>query len=282
MTYAVFPLYLLQSRTPIFMNRSSTATDRPLFRFAAIDIISYLIVVAVFVGIILSNSRTLGYRWQWYQVPKYLFSFGDEGFSLGRLIQGLKVTLLISGLSLILTVVLGVLTALFRLSNSLVARAVARVYLEGIRNTPLLIQLFFLYFVISPIIGISPFWTAVLALSAFEGAYASEIIRGALLGIPKGQWEAARALGLGPAQMYLKVLIPQAWRIALPPLISQGVSLIKDSALVSTIAIFDLTMEGQAIVSETFLTFEIWFTVAAIYLIITVILSRLIHLMDKP
>ena len=152
--------------------------------------------------------------------------------------------------------------------------------MESIRNTPLLIQLFLIYFVLSPILNMSPFFSAVLALSLFEGAYAAEIIRGGILAVAKGQWESAYSLGLGIVDTYRRIILPQAFRTIAPPLASQGISLIKDSALVSTIAIYDLTMQGQAIVSETFLTFEIWFTVAAIYLIFTVSLSIAVHALE--
>jgi polar amino acid transport system permease protein len=151
----------------------------------------------------------------------------------------------------------------------------ARGYLELIRNTPLLVQLFFIYFVLAPVMGIGRFVAGVLALSLFEGAYASEIFRAGIVSIDKGQWEASHSLGLSTIHTYRYIILPQAIRRILPPLTSQAVSLIKDSALVSTIAIYDLTMRAQVIISETFLTFEVWFTVAAIYLVLTVMLSTI-------
>jgi polar amino acid transport system permease protein len=226
-------------------------------------------------------TSRLSYSWHWYRVPRYLIEKTDTGSRPGLLLQGLGVTLAISGLSLILTVVIGLLTALFRLSVSVTANIVARGYLELIRNTPLLIQIFFIYFVISPILGISRFASAVIALSLFEGAYTSEIIRGSILSIQRGQWESAHSLGLSSVDTYRYIILPQAVRLIIPPLTSQGVSLIKDSALVSTIAIYDLTMRGSAIVAETFLTFEIWFTVAAVYLLITGVLSALAGRLEK-
>ncbi len=168
-----------------------------------------------------------------------------------------------------LCTLLGLTTALFRLSASFTARALARGYLELIRNTPLLIQIFFVYFVLSPVLDIGAFASAVLALSLFEGAYAAEILRAGIVSLHRGQWEAAHSLGLGVFDTYRYVILPQAVRRVLPPLAGQGISLIKDSSLVSTIAIYDLTMQGQKIVAETFLAFEIWFTVAAIYLVLT-------------
>jgi len=175
----------------------------------------------------------------------------------------------------------GLVTAIFRLSDSLAARAVAWSYLEIIRNTPLLIQLFFIYFVISPVVDISAFTSAVLALSLFEGAYISEIFRSGIVSIDREQWEAAHSLGMNTYETYRHVILPQAVRRVLPPLTSQTISLIKDSALVSTIAIYDLTMQGQAIIAETFLAFEIWFTVAAIYLVVTGALSFGVHALEE-
>jgi polar amino acid transport system permease protein len=168
-----------------------------------------------------------------------------------------------------------------RLSRSFLARIIARGYLEIIRNTPLLVQLFFIYFVLSPVLDINGFTSAVMALSLFEGAYASEIFRAGIVSIHRGQWEAAFSIGLNTYQTYRLIILPQALRRILPPLTSQAVSLIKDSALVSTIAIYDLTMRGQTIIAETFLVFEIWFTVAAIYLTITLVLSATVFYMEK-
>jgi polar amino acid transport system permease protein len=119
-----------------------------------------------------------------------------------------------------------------------------------------------------------------LALSLFEGAYASEIFRAGIVSIHKGQWEAAHSLGLSLYHTYRYIVLPQAIRRLLPPLTSQAISLIKDSALVSTIAVYELTMEGRMIVADTFLTFEIWFTVAAMYLVVTVILSLVVNIME--
>lgn len=225
--------------------------------------------------------RNSGYNWQWYQVPRYLFTLDADGIHAGLLVQGLFVTLQISAISLVFAFAVGLITALLQLSDSFVARTTARVYLETVRNTPLLIQIFFIYFVMGPALGLSRFPSAVLALSLFEGAYTSEIIRAGIVSIHRGQWEASYSLGLSTFATYRAVILPQALRRILPPLTSQAVSLIKDSALVSTIAIYDLTMQAQAIIAETFLTFEIWFTVALMYLSITLTISLLVRLMER-
>ena len=245
-----------------------------------IDVAKFLAVSGLFVWFLARGTERLGYNWQWYRVPRYLFTLKADEFVAGPLLEGLAVTFQISGISLLLALLFALLTALFRLSHSFAARAISRTYLETIRNTPLLIQLFFIYFVLSPVLDMSAFSSAVLALSLFEGAYASEILRAGIVSIHKGQWEAAYSLGINGFHTYRYIILPQAFRRILPPLASQAISLIKDSALVSTIAIYDLTMQGQAVVAETFLTFEIWFTVAAIYLLITIPLSTLVHAME--
>ncbi|THB79307.1 MAG: amino acid ABC transporter permease [Desulfobacteraceae bacterium] len=222
--------------------------------------------------------RHLDYNWQWYRVGKYLS--GSDG-SYGLLVQGIFITLKISFFGLILSTFFGVFSALARLSSSRVLSFYMVLYIETIRNTPLLIQIFVIYFVISPVLDLSPMVCAVLALSLFEGAYASEIIRAGIVNVDKGQWEAARSIGLPTRLIYTRVVFPQVLKQTLPMLAGQSVSLIKDSALVSTISIFDLTMQGQRIVSETFLTFEIWFTVALCYFLMTAPLSFCIRIIEK-
>jgi polar amino acid transport system permease protein len=260
-------------------NPPSTASElkRPLFK----DLIKYLVVLAAVTWLMITGTQQLGYHWQWYRVPQYIFSMADDRLAPGPLIDGLLITIRITAVSLVLAFVFGLTAALMRLSRSLLARIIARGYLETARNTPLLVQLFFIYFVVSPVVGFRGFASAVLALSLFEGAYASEIFRAGIISIKRGQWEAAHSVGLNTYQTYRLIILPQALRRILPPLTSQAVSLIKDSALVSTIAIYDLTMQGQAIIAKTFLVFEIWFTIAAIYLTMTLVLSAAVFYMEK-
>jgi polar amino acid transport system permease protein len=252
-----------------------------LKRSPLVEVAKFLLVVGAAAWVMASSTERLGYSWHWYRIPQYILLVEDSSLIAGPLFMGLLVTLRITAVSLVLAFACGLVSALFRLSQSWVARILARGYLELIRNTPLLVQLFFIYFVLSPILDISRFTSAVLALSLFEGAYASEIFRAGIVSIQRGQWEAAHSLGLSTFQAYRHVVLPQAIRRILPPLTSQAVSLVKDSALVSTIAIYDLTMQGQAIISETYLTFEVWFTVAAMYLVITVVLSSIASLLES-
>ncbi|HRW79548.1 MAG TPA: amino acid ABC transporter permease [Desulfomonilia bacterium] len=260
-------------------SRASLAQPSPLR--VTWDVVKYLVFMSILGIVIVKGTSTLGYNWQWYRVARYILVETESGLVAGPLLKGLLVTFRITGISLVLAFAIGLVTVLMRLSSSVSARALARAYMELIRNTPLLIQLFFLYFVISPIVGMNAFFSAVIALSLFEGAYISEIFRSGIESIPPGQWEAGLSSGLTKFESYRFVILPQAVRAILPPLTGQAISLIKDSALVSTIAIYDLTMQGQAIVAETFLVFEIWLSVAAIYLVITMSLSALVHEMEK-
>ncbi len=265
-------------------NISSVVAKKSFFAFSNIplkDILAYILVMSGITYVILRGASEQGYFWQWYQVPKYLFTLENGSFTAGPLLLGLKVTLHITWISMILTYAIGLLTALLRLSDSIVGRVFARVYLEVARNTPLIVQLFFIYFVVAPVLGIDRLFAAILALSLFEGAYASEIYRSGIVSLPKGQWEACHSLGLTRFDSYRKIILPQAIRRVLPPLTSQTISLIKDSSLVSVIAVYEMTMQANAIVAETFLTFEIYFTIAGIYLFVTVFLSQLVALLER-
>jgi polar amino acid transport system permease protein len=254
---------------------------RKIHRSPLFDITQYILLIFLTLWFFARSTEDLGYNWQWYLVPQYIFKMTEDGIQSGPLWQGLMITFRISAISLILSFAIGLITALFRLSQSFVAKTIARVYLELIRNTPLLIQLFFIYFVLGPVLGLSRFPSAVLALSLFEGAYASEIFRAGIVSIRRGQWEAAYSLGLSTFDAYKDIILPQALRRILPPLTSQAISLVKDSALVSTIAIYDLTMQAQAVIAETFLTFELWFTVAGMYLVVTGTLSFIVNFMEN-
>ncbi len=252
-----------------------------VYRSPLTDIIQFSLLALLVIWFFVRSTESLGYNWQWGRIPAFLFSLDENGLTWGPLMEGLLVTFKISGISLVLAFTIGLTTALFRLSDSFVARAIAQCYLETSRNTPLLIQLFFIYFVAGPVIGLGRFPSAVLALSLFEGAYASEIFRAGIVSIDRGQREASYSLGLSGLDTYRYIILPQAVRRILPPLTSQAISLIKDSALVSTIAIYDLTMQAQALIAETFLTFELWFTVGGMYLAVTTVLSLFVNYLEN-
>ncbi|MGR5149213.1 amino acid ABC transporter permease [Photobacterium alginatilyticum] len=220
-----------------------------------------------------SGAEAMNYRWQWYRIPQYLWFFEDGEWFPAELLEGLLVTLKISAVSLVCTLAIGLTTALLRMSDSVVGRSLARGYIELIRNTPLLVQIYLLYFVFGPVLGLERFTTAVLALSLFQGAYTAEIFRAGLNSIAKGQFEASQSLGLSYSDSYRFVILPQVIKKILPPLTNEAVSLVKNSSIVSVMAIFDLTTEGRNIVADTAMPFEVWFSVAGIYLCVTLVLS---------
>ncbi|MGF1734582.1 amino acid ABC transporter permease [Photobacterium satsumensis] len=222
-----------------------------------------------------TGADAMNYRWQWYRIPQYLWFVEDGQWFPAELLDGLKVTLEISAVSLFFTLAIGLVTALLRLSDSMVGRGIARGYIELIRNTPLLVQIYLLYFVFGPVLGLERFTTAVLALSLFQGAYTAEIFRAGLTNIERGQFEASDSLGLSTIDSYRFVILPQVIKRILPPLTNEAVSLVKNSSIVSVMAIFDLTTEGRNIVADTAMPFEVWFTVAGIYLVVTLTLSGL-------
>lgn len=213
------------------------------------------------------------YEWQWNRVWRHFGRWTAQGFSPGPLCKGLALTIGIAALGFFFSGALGLVLSFMRLSASGLLRFLAVAHITLFRNTPLLLQLFFIYFLVAPIFNIGPFWAAVIALSAFEGAYFAEIFRAGILAVPHQQWEASLGLGFSLVQTFRLVIFPQAARNILPSFTNQAISLLKDTSLVSAIAVADLTMQAQAIVAETFLAFEVWLFVAAIYLILAFFLS---------
>ena len=204
-----------------------------------------------------------------------------EGLAPGPLLIGLWITLKLSAWSLVFALVLGLIAGLGRVSSNPAARSLAATYVEIIRGTPLLVQIFIFYFFIGTVLELSPLTAGVAALAVFTGAYVAEIVRAGIEAVPRGQMEAARSLGMSYVQAMRFVVLPQALRRTLPPLAGQFISLIKDSSLVSVIAITDLTKAGREIVSSTFTPFEVWFTVALMYLALTGSLSLLVRRLER-
>lgn len=155
------------------------------------------------------------------------------------------------------------------------------IYVEFIRGTPLLVQIFIAYFFLGTVFNLSRNVCGVGALALFAGAYVAEIVRAGVQSIPKGQMEASRSLGMTAFQAMKDIILPQAFKKILPPLSGQFISLIKDSSLVSVIAITDLTKSGREIITSTFATFEVWLVVAAMYLLVTSALSQLVFYMER-
>lgn len=200
---------------------------------------------------------------------------------VGPLTQGLWVTIWISFVSGFVGLAIGLITGLCRISKNPTLRGLAIMYIELIRGTPLLVQIFIFYFFIGTVLNLDRIVAGVGALALFVGAYTAEIIRAGIQSIAKGQTEAARSLGMSATQTMIYIVLPQAFKRVLPPLAGQFISLIKDSSLVSVIAITDLTKSGREIITSSFATFEIWFTVALLYLLVTAVLSQLLFWLER-
>ncbi|MBY4676637.1 amino acid ABC transporter permease [Marinobacterium arenosum] len=204
-----------------------------------------------------------------------------EQWQIGPILEGLIVTIEISVYSLVFALILGLIVGLMRISANPAARKLAIFYIEIIRGTPLLVQIFIVYFFIGTVLELERFTAGVVALSVFTGAYVAEIIRSGIQSIPVGQMEAARSLGMSYPKAMVYVILPQAFKRTLPPMAGQFINLIKDSSLVSVISITDLTKAGREVVSGSFAPFEVWFTVALLYLLLTSSLSWGIQRLEK-
>ena len=200
---------------------------------------------------------------------------------LPAILDGLIMTIQVSVLAIILGSIMGVAGALCRISRSFVLRSVGNVYVEWIRNTPLLIQILFIYFGLGVFFNLSPMVASVLALSFFAGAYITEIIRAGIQSIHKGQLEAALSIGMTEWQAMRLVILPQAVKRILPPLAGQFITLVKDSSLVSVIAVTDLTYVAKNIVTITFRAFEVWLAIAAFYFLLSFGLSLVVRKLEK-
>jgi polar amino acid transport system permease protein len=242
-------------------------------RSAWFEFLQFAALAGLAAWFIVRGAQSMNYQWKWARVPQYLFKVVDGELIWGPLMKGLFVTLDIAWQAGLLALVIGLGAALLRLSRSRVGPAIAWTYIELIRNTPILVQILIFYFIIAAVLGIPRLWAGILCLAFYEGAFTAEIIRGAIVAVQRGQREAAQSLGFSAYDMYRDVILPQAVPLMLPPLGGILVNLVKHSAIVSVIAVFDLTTQARNVVSDTFLAFEIWLTCAAMYLVLTITLS---------
>jgi polar amino acid transport system permease protein len=216
--------------------------------------------------------------------------------------DGVRVTISITVVSFLFILLVGLIGGLGRISKNPLIKGIASVYVEVIRGIPMLVQLMFIYYA-SPIvirdiglrlagvwpalsarlvgIKINPFGAAVLGLTICYGAYVSEIFRAGIEAIPKGQMEAARSLGMSYFQAMRHIVLPQAVRVILPPVGNEFVALLKDSSLVSVVAVADMTRRGREFMASTFMALETWLMVALLYLVMTLLLSRLVAFLEE-
>lgn len=299
------------------MKNSSLWRNVRFWRFAGQAIA--LIVIIFLLGFLWANLNRnlaqLGIR------PSFSFLQSQAGFAIGEslipyqssdsygraLLVGLLNSLLVIGIGIILATVIGMTAGIARLSSNWLVRTLALVYVEVLRNTPLLLQLFFWYFAVffslpqpnDPIqwlglslsksgitlpggLHLSPEFSALLlGLAIYTGTFIAEIVRGGIQSVPKGQWEAARSLGFKPAQTMRLVIFPQALRAIVPPLGNQYLNLAKNSSLALAIGFQDLYAVASTTFNQTGRAVEVMILISATYLTISLIISLLLNLYNR-
>ena len=203
--------------------------------------------------------------------------------SFPLLLVGAGVTIKITALSVALGVVIGLFVGIARISRIKILRVLAAIYVDFFRGTPLLVQIFLVYFALPVITGqrVDPFVAAIGSCGINSGAYVAEIFRAGIQSIDKGQMEAGRSLGMTWVQTMRYIIVPQAFKRVIPPLGNEFIALLKDSSLVSVIGFEELTRRGQLIIAKTYGSLEIWISVAVIYLAMTLTISRFVAYLER-
>jgi polar amino acid transport system permease protein len=261
-------------------------------------------ILAFFSYLIYRLFFSLNYNWNWGVIPTYLFRFDNEAerWTSNVLVEGFVTTIKLSVWATLFALIIGVTIGLMRVSPRLFFNLIGRTYIETIRNTPPLVLVFIFYFFVSDqlltFLGvedllraasetsqaivsifftrpglITQFFSGVLTLALFQGAYIAEIVRAGIQAIDTGQWEAGAALGLTRWQLMRLIVLPQATKIMLPPLANEFINTIKWSSIVSIISIQELTFQGMQVMASTQATIEVWLTISSMYLILCLVLS---------
>ena len=284
----------------------------PVKLIKPIDIAIISLVAALIAFLFYRVEHVLIYDWNWGLVFQYVIRFDEETRTLipNLFLRGVAMTLRLAFWGTIMAAVIGIVMGLCRTSSVLFLKGMSRIYVELIRNTPPIVFIFIFYFFISsqilPVLGIegiartaspltisvieilfspanlfSNFVAGVVCLAVFEGAYITEIVRAGIQSIDKGQWEAARAIGLSRFNVLRDVILPQALRRILPPLAGQFITLVKDSSIVSLISIQELTFLTQDVSNTTAQFFECWIITGFLYFMICYPLARLFAWFEK-
>ncbi len=269
-------------------------------RITLLDVVLLALLFGVAAAVIYRVQVRLIYHWNWGVLPQYVLRRESVSghWVPGLLLQGLFTTLRLSLWGTLLATAIGTAMGLLRVSHRPFRYFTGRAYVETVRNLPPLVLVFICYYFLSdqlmPLLGIesmargapaemrrvlswllapperlAAFLSALIALALFEGAYITEIVRGGIASIGRGQHEAAMALGFTGPQRMRHIVLPQAVIRILPPLAGQFISTIKDSAIVSVISIQDLSFQGMELMASTYLTMEVWITITLLYLLLT-------------
>ena len=281
-------------------------------RYKPVDVIIFALLGATLAFFIYRINVGLNYKWAWYKIPQFLFRYDtvNDQWASNIIMWGLYNTLRLSFWGILLATIFGTVMGIARSSEIVFFRLIGGTYVESMRNLPPLVIIYIVYFFIGdqvmPDAGldsflqesapwvrkitdfcfatpqfITAFFSALLTLSIFEGAYITEIVRSGIQSINRGQWEASYALGLSRWQQMRYVILPQAYQRILPPLAGQFISLIKDSSIVSVISIQELTFQGTELMTSTLLTMEIWITITILYLALTLPCSLLVARLEN-
>jgi polar amino acid transport system permease protein len=281
-------------------------------RLTAVDYICFALVGFVIAYAVYRVNDVLVYNWNWSRVFNFVIYFDEETASYvpNLLLEGIATTLRLAFWATIAAATIGLVMGYMRTSKNLAMRMISRCYVELVRNIPPVVFIFIFYFFLSgqlmPLVGIddidrngafvssslfytlfgdprlfSNFVAGALCLALFEGAYITEIVRAGIQSITKGQWEAARAVGLSPLNVLRDIIFPQAIRKILPPLAGQFITLIKDSAIVSLISIQELTFLATEVASTTTKVFETWIIVGAMYFVLCYSFATLFGHLEK-
>ena len=213
----------------------------------------------------------------------FQFKYSVMWESIPVLMTGVKLTILITFFGLIFGFILGSLAGLGKTSRNVFINKLAGAYVESVRGTPLMGQVMFLYFGLPLALGmrVPPLFAGITAIAVNAGAYIAEIVRGAIQSIDKGQVEAGRSIGLTHFQAMLYIIWPQAFKRMIPPLGNQFIISLKDTSLLVVIGVGELTRQGQEIIAVNFRAFEVWLTVAIIYLAMTMFISKMLNVVEK-
>lgn len=275
-----------------------------------LDTVLVLLIIGAAIFLVGRVRTGMHYTWHWRSFTQYFFKRENGSLKPNIIIQGFLTTVRLSFWVSLLALLIGTAGGIMGAGKSLFPRLFARTYVEFIRNTPPLVLIFIFYFFIgSQILSLlriddwireAPVWaktvitylftrpeqlgeflSAVITLALYEGAYVTELVRGGLMNIPKGQHEATYVLGVSVFDSYLFVILPQVFRNILPSLTGQVISAIKDSSIVSIISIQELTFQGMELMASTYLIFEVWITITALYFVLTFSLSHLAFRLEK-
>jgi polar amino acid transport system permease protein len=281
-------------------------------RFTVTDLAIITLLVAGAAWFVFRLAGGDLYRWNWRVITRYMIRYdsAQERWVPNVLLDGFLTTIRLSLWAGIVALFIGVVMGIVATRHRLLARLITRTYVEFARNTPPLVLVFlFYYFLGDQIIAIfgidrwaaslgptgeaiitvlaappgrfPAFVSAVVTLGVFEGAYLTEIVRAGIESVDRGQWEAGYALGFSSLDRYRFIVLPQAWRVVLPAVVGQMISVIKDSAIVAVISVPELTFQGLEVMAATYRTFEIWITIAAMYFVLSSVCSWTAHAMER-